>query len=296
MPGDWETRFREWAKPPGPTEKARCENAASAIRNAIKASETLRDRSVSVFAHGSYRNNTNVRKDSDVDIGVLCDDVFLNQFLEGTTAEMFGFYDSDYSYEQYKDEVEEALVDYFGQAAVTRGNKAFGIRETTYHVEADVAAFMAHRRYYKSGSHYDGVALLTDREKRRIVNWPEQHYENGVTKNTNTAKRFKGIVRVLKSLSNEMAEAGLAGADLPGFLIECMTWNAPHDGFRHASYVDNVRDVLAFLYNDTRRREDCQDWVEVSKYKYLFRSTQKSTWQEAHTFASVAWDYIGFER
>lgn len=295
MSGDWETQFREWAKPPDQTEQDRCDNAASAIRNAIKASEKLGDRSVSVFAHGSYQNNTNVRKNSDVDIGVQCESVFLNKYPEGTTKEMFGFHDAGYSYDQYKDEVEEALVYYFGQAAVTRGNKAFDIRETTYHVDADVAAFMSHRRYYKNGSYYQGVALLTDREKRRIVNWPEQHYQNGVDKNTKTGHRFKGIVRVLKSLSNEMAEAEVAGADVPGFLIECMTWNAPDDGFRHAFYVDDVRDVLAFLFNNTRKSEDCQNWVEVSDLKYLFRSSQKWTWQQAHAFTSAAWDYIGFE-
>jgi len=72
MARDWEAQFREWARPPGKTEQDRCDNAASAIRNAIKASDTLRSRSVSIFAQGSYRNNTNVRKDSDVDIGVLC--------------------------------------------------------------------------------------------------------------------------------------------------------------------------------------------------------------------------------
>ncbi len=69
---DWEAQFREWAKPPGKTEQDRCDNAVSAIRNAIRASEKLRSRGVSIFAQGSYRNNTNVRKDSDVDIGVLC--------------------------------------------------------------------------------------------------------------------------------------------------------------------------------------------------------------------------------
>ena len=62
MSRDWEEQFREWAKPPGKTEQERCDNAASTIRSAIKASDKLRARSVSVFAQGSYRNNTNVRK------------------------------------------------------------------------------------------------------------------------------------------------------------------------------------------------------------------------------------------
>ena len=50
MARDWEAQFRQWAKPPGKTEQDRCNNAASAIRNAINASDKLRNRGVSIFA------------------------------------------------------------------------------------------------------------------------------------------------------------------------------------------------------------------------------------------------------
>jgi len=172
MSRDWEEQFREWAKPPGKTEEDRCKNAESAIRNASKASDKLRERSVSVFTQGSYRNNTNVRKDSDVDIGIRCGTTFINDYPEGTTAGDFGFSSSDYRYEQFKNEVEEALVDYFGRDAVKRGNKAFDVHETSYHVEADVAAFFTHRWFSAGGGYCEGAALRTDRDKRRIVNWP----------------------------------------------------------------------------------------------------------------------------
>ena len=152
MARDWESTFRNWASPPGKTEQERCENAASAIRNAIKASDKLRMRGVSVFTQGSYRNNTNVRKDSDVDIGILCTDTLIDDFPPGMNRDNFGLSPGTYHYEQYKNEVEEALVDYFGRAAVKRGNKAFDIHETSYHVEADVAAFFEHRRYDKDGT------------------------------------------------------------------------------------------------------------------------------------------------
>lgn len=101
-------------------------------------------------------------------------------------------------------------MDYFGRAAVSRGDRgAFDIHETSCHVEADVAAFFTHRGYSKDGSYHEGVALRTDRENRRIINWPEQHCENGVNKNRQTGTRFKSVVRILKALSNEMAEGGI---------------------------------------------------------------------------------------
>ena len=68
---DWEAHFSEWAKPPLKTEQTRCENAITAVRNAVAGSADLKGRSTKVFAQGSYRNRVNVRDDSDVDIGVL---------------------------------------------------------------------------------------------------------------------------------------------------------------------------------------------------------------------------------
>lgn len=290
---DWEAQFREWAKPPGKTEQSRCDNAVSAIRNAIKASQKLRVRGVSAFAQGSYRNNTNVRRDSDVDVGILCTDTFFYDLPEGTTAENFDISPASYHFEQFKNEVEEALVGYFGRAAVKRGNKAFDVHETSYHVEADVAPFFEHRRYQTYGEPLKGVELRTDQEKRRIINWPEQHYDNGVTKNTQTGTRFKSIVRVLKALSSEMTQQGIQAGDIPGFLIECLVWNVPNGRFQNSTYTADVKGALVFLYEHTKTDEVCSEWGEVSELKYLFRSTQKWTREQANAFTVAAWNYAG---
>ena len=295
MSRDWEAQFRQWAKPPGKTEQDRCDNAVSAIRNAIKASDKLRTRTISIFTQGSYRNNTNVRKDSDVDIGTLCTDTFFYDPLpEGWTQEKLGFSDATYHYDQFKDEIEEALVNYFGRLAVHRGNKAFDVHETSYHVEADVAAFFEHRRYQSDGTYLKGVELRTDKENHRIINWPEQHYQNGVNKNNATGRRFKAIVRVLKALSNEMVENGIQAGNIPGFLIECLVWNVPNDHFQHYTYTDDVKAALIFLFNHTQTDELCREWGEVSELKYLFRPSQKWTREQANAFTVAAWNYIGW--
>jgi hypothetical protein len=294
---DWETQFREWAKPPGKTEKERCENAASAVRNAIGASDKLRARQVSVFVQGSYRNNTNVRRESDVDIGILCADTFFLDLPEGTTRETFRIEPATYHYAQYKNEVEEALVNLFGRSAVVRGNKAFDVHENTYRVEADVAPFFEHRRYHANGRYLSGVELRPDNGRPiKVVNWPQQHYENGVSKNNSTSKRYKAMVRVLKSLRNEMADSNYREADpIAGFLVECLVWNVPDDHFGHSTYADDVRACLAYLFNNTRNEGDCSEWGEVSELKYLFRPSQKWTREQANSFLYRAWAYVGFE-
>lgn len=293
---DWESKFRSWAAPPGKTEEQRCENAINAIKNALAASTKLKARTYSIVLQGSYRNNTNVRGESDVDIGVICPDTFYYQLPDAMTREEFSISPASYHYPQFKNEVGEALTSYFGHAAVTRGNKAFDVRETSYHVEADVAPFFEHRRYDTAKGYLSGVELRPDNnEPPQVINWPEQHYENGVEKNKATGMRYKAMVRVLKSLRNEMLEKHHhSAAPAIGFLNECLVWNVPNDRFGNPRYYDDLRVILAFLYNNTKSDALCAEWGEVSELKYLFRSSQKWTRTQAHEFILAAWQYVGF--
>ncbi len=294
MARDWESTFRNWASPPSKTEQKRCENAITAIKNAIARSPHLNHRNIEVFTQGSYRNNTNVRQDSDIDIGILCHDVFFDDYPKGYSRDDFGFIAATYHYPQFKNEVERALVDYFGTSAVSRGNKAFDIKENSYHVDADVAPFFEHRRYSTNGSFLEGIELRPD-NGGRIINWPERHYDNGVSKNKRTGKRYKAMVRILKKLCNEMTDKRIPAArPIPGFLNECLVWNVPDSKFGNNSYVNDVRSCLAFLFNNTMSDENCSEWGEVSELKYLFRGHQKWTWQQAHSFLSATWNYVGF--
>jgi len=299
MGRDWESIFTTWSQGPSKTEQEKSENAEKQIRQAISASVKLNYRNIKVFTQGSYRNRVNVRKDSDVDIGVLCFDTYfpeypdenIKAFLKKSTQ------DATYTYQTFKNELEEALVDRFGKAAVSRGNKTFDIKENTYRVEADVAAFFEHRRYTSETHYWSGVEMIPDNHiPLRIRNWPEQHYENGVNKNNITNRRYKRVVRILKTLCNEMSANGIdAAKPIPSFLIECLVWNTLNENFGYITYKQTVREVLAYLFNNTLFNEKCSEWGEVSELKYLFKGSQPWTWQQAHSFISSAWDYIGYE-
>lgn len=294
MNQNWEEKFKRWAAPPGKTEEERCSNAEKAISNAINASNKLNHRNIRIFTQGSYRNNTNVRADSDVDVGILCFDTFLYEFPEGYTRESFGITPATYHYEQFKNEVGEALVSYFDSGAVSKGNKAFDVNETSYHVEADVAAFFEHRRYSTDGKYLSGVELRPD-NGGKVINWPEQHYQNGVEKNKATSRAYKSLVRILKSLCNEMSEQNIQQAkEVCGFLIECLVWNVPNSNFSHSDWTGDIRACLAHIFNNTKEKEKCKDWGEISELKYLFSGGQKWTRQQAFLFIDKAWDHIGF--
>lgn len=301
MARDWESTFRDWSKPSSDTEEEKCNNTERMIRAAISESPALSKRNIEVFAQGSYKNNTNVRQDSDVDICVRCNDVFFYDLPSdgSVTKANAGFSDGDYEYSRYKNEVEAALVAKFGRSMVTRGNKAFDVHATSYRVDADVVPTFEHRRYYRDSQSairfHRGTEIHPDRGGR-IINWPEQNYENGVQKNKITNGRFKFITRVIKRLRNEMEDNKIAQAvPVPSFLIECLVWNTPKDGFGHTAYMADVRYMLAHTFNETLSFEKCQEWGEVNELKYLFRQGQPWTWEEAHAFLGTAWDYIGFK-
>jgi len=295
-----EERLSSWAAPPSEAERQKCDRTATQIRNAIDKSEALSVHSIAVFAQGSYRNNTNIRHDSDVDVCVLCTDVFFSDFglSDGLTKSDVGIVDSSYSYSEFKSDVQQSLEAYFSPESVSRGNKAFDIHESSTRVDADVVACFEHRRYMKDPirrfRYLSGTELRPDTGSK-IVNWPNQNYENGVAKNRRTGRRFKGGVRILKRLRNEMAEKGKTSVDAPSYLLECLAWNVPDVGFADSAYRNNLRYMLAYLFNNTRSDSGCSEWGEVNELKYLFRQRQPWTRADVHTFVSDAWDYVEFD-
>ena len=296
-----EDNFVSWSKGPGQTEADKCSNAETAARKAIKADQRLAALDISVFAQGSYRARTNVRQNSDVDICVRYDSAFFPDYPKGTTRETFGHVEGSLSFADFKDMVQKALEDYFGKAGVTRGNKAFDVHANTYRIDADVVSTFECRWYTgrknADGSHHylSGVAFHPD-SGRRIINWPEQTYNNGVERNTATGRKYKRVIRILKRLRDRMQDDGIAIAKkTPSFLIECLVWNSNVDAFSKDTYTAIVRHLLADLWNRTRKDDDCSEWVEVNELKHLFRLAQPWTRQEANEFLQAAWDYIGYQ-
>lgn len=303
MAKDWEAQIRAWSAPPGAAEQEKTERAEREVRAAVQASTALKSRDIRVFPQGSYRNRTNVPRESDVDVCVLCMDTFwwedfphddnLRKSVEAKTSP------ASYQYTEFKNDLGTALVARFGAAAVTRGDKAFGVRETKSRVEADVVATFEHRRYtgvdyYGKLTYLSGTEFVPD-SGGLIINWPQQHYDNGVAKNDRTRERFKAMVRAVKNLRNEMDDQGIGAAGpIPSYLIECVVFNVPDGTFGHQRYYDELKEVLRFLYHATKAQESCNEWGEVNELKYLFRTSQPWSREEANAFVLAAWHHVGY--
>lgn len=300
-PSRWEATLVSWSKGPGDTEKEKCENAVRAIRKAIAAHPKLSLMDITVDAHGSYPNRTNLAQESDADVFVRLNISFFYDLPANTTAADFGISPSTISYVDYKNLVQEALVAHFGATAVTRGNKAFDIHENTNRVDADAVAAFGYRFYTGEGTiltghkFASGFALMPD-SGQKIFNYPDHVYENGVSKHEATSKRYKKIVRILKNLRDSMQEDRVPGAsDVASTLIEGLVWNVPNDQFGTLTLCQDLRNILVSIYSTVKEDAGCQNWREVNGIKYLFRPSQPWTRQKALDFVVASYNFIGYK-
>ncbi|MCA1706334.1 MAG: nucleotidyltransferase [Actinobacteria bacterium] len=300
MARDWEETFSTWYGPASNAEQTRYENTRKAINEALRMDSRLDDYTFDVYAKGSYPAYTNVVADSDVDIAVELTSFNSNEFVldaEGLTLADVGVepYTGDASLGGFKNDVEAVLVEAFGAAAVNRGNKAIHIREDRSSLKADVVPCVTHRTWLSATSQRTGTRLQNDaRPADIIVNYPKQHLEEGTKKNDAVSLRYKRVVRILKRLENEMAAKDVIEA-VPSFLIESAVYNAPDDYFGGGTWTARVRAALAYIYDGTNT-DACvasNDWLEVSRCKFLFASGQSWTRETANDFTLKAWGYLG---
>ena len=171
------------------------------------------------------------------------------------------------------------------------------MHETRTRVDSDVVAAYRHRRYkrdrYGQLVFEEGTEFDTDKGEK-VINWPQQHYDNGVLKNARTSERFKAMVRALKNLCGEMDDNGAPSAKpMKSFLLECVVYNVPDDKFGSSSYRTDMKSIIAHAWEATKADESCSKWVEVNDRKWLFRGSHAWTREDVHAFLRAAWNYDG---
>jgi len=192
-----------------------------------------------IYLQGSYRNDTNTYSESDVDVVVQIGDTLRSDIsalpIQAQLAQINAFPAAIYLWaDGYRDTL-AALTAYYGRAAVVPGNKAIKV-QTPYRT-TDVVVAIEHRKYSSFISpdeqHFvSGIAVWVHPDNSWIVNFPRQHYQNGVAKNAQTAGRFKSTVRMFKNANRYMVEHNmLAAGTAPSYAIECLVYSAPDHVF-----------------------------------------------------------------
>lgn len=290
-----EEQLNNFRFPPSETEESKLSNAERMIKEAIAASDALKIKNTKVFGQGSYANDTNVKNNSDIDINVRLSDTVFIGLPPGSKQEDFGYSDSSYTYAEYKDAIEAALVAKFGRSEVIRNDKCVTVKANTNRVEADVVPTFEYFRHDNNGGKAIGTKFITD-SGASVINYPLQHIENGKTKNSETQKRFKRLTRIFKRIRYKMIEDGESVSDnITSFLIECLLWNVPNHVFNNnETWTERLKQAIVFIYNNTKEDKDCKEWGEVSELLYLFHGGRKWSRKDVNDFMIHIWQYLEF--
>ena len=288
-----EQQLETWSKQ-GPTAQF------TATYDTIK--EVLNDvaspyhaRNYSIFLQGSYKNDTNVYGDSDVDVVIRIDDIYYTDLSNLSDEDKHRYNaartNADYSVGQFKADVIAWLTKQYG-TAVKPGGKAVHLVGNGSRRNADVLPCAKLRRYTRFKSwedqHYDEGITFFDSAGRQIDNFPKQHSDNCTQKHQDTKSWFKPTVRIFKNLRNTLIDKGVIAADLaPSYFIEGLLWNVPMDRFG-GTEQQNFADVLKWILEADRKPFTC-----ANGFYYLCHPSSLVTWraEKCQLFLAGAVDY-----
>jgi hypothetical protein len=266
----------------------------------VQADPLLSTLDVRVFAKGSFKNNTNVRRDSDVDVAVEYQGLIKVEYADGanfshTDLEPYSGVFKDAGVAAFKAAVGRAMRRAFGAGAVDgSGNRVFKVREGSRSLAADVVPCTTYRYYWPSGEYRQGIELILDRsDGKRHYNYPEQHYNNGIQKNLRTSKRFKRTVRILKNIEGQLVAVGEM-PEVPSYFMECLAYNVPEYVFKDTkTWREIARNVCAEIWGYAKEPEPSSGrWLEVNGFKWLFHLDQRWTREDARDFATMAFGMV----
>lgn len=298
MPKYSEDTLDFWRKPPSPTEKTKLENAEKWVKEAINADAALSKMKLKVFGQGSYANDTNVRVDSDIDINVCYHRGFYYGLPKGRNKDDYRLNSPHhYQFPEFKTAIDKALKSYYGDDCVKRNDKCITIKASSNRIETDVVPTFLYKSYFfdVTKSPIEGARFQSDKEKW-IVNFPEQHIQNGIAKNAETQKRFKRLTRIFRKTRYKMMDDGIeVSNNITSFLLECLVWNVPNPIFNeNDTWTERFKRSIIHLYQNTDNPEKCKGWKEVSDLLPLFQE-RKWTSTDVNSYLVQMWNYLEYK-
>jgi len=261
------------------------------IKGALEATNTdYHGKNYHVFLQGSYGNNTNIFSESDVDVVIRLDDVYFSDTSELSPEDQEAFERSfvraNYSYDQYKRDVLNALKKRFGPD-VECGDKAIIVAANGSRRKADIIAAMQFRRYWRfKGTYneqYDEGICFFNGKGERIANYPKQHSENLTLKHQDCKQWLKPMIRILKNIRSKLVENGtLQPGDAPSYYLEGLLYNVPNDKFG-ISYADSFVNAINWIQSEA----DKNKLVCANEQYYLLRSGEPTCWEPADAQAFI---------
>lgn len=237
------------------------------IRNALDNYKRWdKDTKYEVFLQGSYKNDTNLRRDSDVDIVVQLSTRVRPKVASLNGPQLKQNQSHKYSYDKwgsFRSHVLKALKAKYGTKAVTPGRKSLKLEKGGNPAAADVVVTLKFKT---------GIALYLPDEHRWTVSYPQQHYVRGRKKERATNNRYKRTIRIFKSARNTLVETkAISKATTSSYFIECLLYNVPNGLFK-PSFGESYFGIVEYLKTANLKQFECQNGVQ-----HLFGSS-KDLW------------------
>ena len=238
-----------WAKP------GKSENSKVTYEKLSNLLDSTLYGNYETFLQGSYHNTTHVKENSDIDIVVLNNDIFINNSLYGLRGNLQDLI-------SYKD-----FIFYRIQGAqnfnFSLGNKTIKYEGNTNYVPADIVPCGCYKDATIGAP--TGTILFDDHTRKYFVNYPKQHYANGTLKSQLTNGNFKKTVRMFKNARNFAVRKHLLKTEdiAPSYFLECLIYNIPNGCFIGNEY-DIFYKSISWLYQNRNSLSNmkCQNQIQ----------------------------------
>jgi len=282
MMGIPESQFETWAKLGSITQSAA---TYQSIRGVLNDSDSpYYPKSFEIFLQGSYGNDTNVYRESDVDVVIKLNDIYYYDDSNLSDAAKIAFNQSKtpatVSLVDFKKDVLAWLKKQYG-GSVKGGTKAIFIEGEGNRRDADVIVCANYRRFQSESTgtdnqYHEGI-YFTRSDGTSIHNFPKQHSANCTAKHQATSSWFKPVVRIYKNMRNSMVAAKVLESGIaPSYFIEGMLSNVPNELFG-ASYQDTFIKTYNWL-----KKADHSKLTTASGLHWLCRDDSPTSWPTAN--------------
>ena len=202
------------------------------------------------YLQGSYRNHTNIRGNSDVDLVIESSNVCYSNLNEDEKRHL-GIGPGSYNYSEFRNQVIMALKSYYGTNMVDdSGQKSIKIAASNNRLAADVVPCITYKLYRNWNVVAKGITFWTQHSSQQVINYPKLHFQNGAYKNDSANMYYKPAVRMFKNARERIVanDPSLEGK-YPSYFVECLLYNVPDDRFGN-SLAQTFCDVVNFLLSD----------------------------------------------
>ena len=222
------------------------------IREALDAYKWPSEVKFQVFLQGSYKNDTNLGGDSDVDVVVRLTSKLKPRVAALTGEQLQNDGSHRFALERWQSFREHALKAMrarFG-TAVKSGRKTLKLPKGKIPADADLVVTLSHKQ---------GIGFYLPNEGRWVMSFPQQHQQRGLKKEQATNKRFKRTIRMFKAARNQLvSKRVLTKEDAPSYFIECLLYNVPDDLFG-PEVAPTYLGILAWLKTAKLNDFQCQN-------------------------------------